>query len=295
MSPVPSSRSAEAAAAAAAVQGVEADLLIELPGREPVAARIYGQRAKGDTAPLVLHFHGGTFVCGGLDNGRNVGRLLAGAGAVVVSLAYPLEPFPEPIEVGYAALEWLYKQRTKLGGKGALVYLAGEEAGGNLAAAVALIARDRAHPPLAGQILLSPMLDPCAGTASLRKATNDAAECRWASGWEKYLSCPSNATHPYAVPSGSLRLAALAPALVLVGQDDAMRDEAMTFAGRLRAAGIEVTSSVLPGAANWPKALYDPDNEGCRDCAANVQQHFREFFSATTPPPARPPAAPEPS
>jgi acetyl esterase/lipase len=94
-----------------------------------------------------------------------------------------------------------------------------------------MIARDRAHPPLAGQILLSPMLDPCAGTASLRKATNDAAECRWASGWEKYLSCPSNATHPYAVPSGSLRLSALAPALVLVGQDDAMRDEALTFAG----------------------------------------------------------------
>lgn len=288
MSPVPSSRSAEAAARAAA-QGVEADLMIELPGREPVGARVYGQRAKGDVAPLVLHFHGGTFVCGGLDNGRNVARLLAGAGAVVVSLAYPLapqSPFPEPIEVGYAALEWLYKQRTKLGGKGSQVYLAGEEAGGNLAAAVALIARDRAHPPIAGQILLSPMLDPCAGTASLRNATNDAAECRWASGWEKYLSCPSNAMHPYAVPSGSLRLSALAPALVLVGADDAMHDEAMTFANRLRAAGIEVTSSVLPSAANWPKALYDTENTGCVACEASVQQHFREFFSATTPPPA---------
>ena len=285
MSPVPSSRSAEAAARAAA-QGVEADLSIELPGREPVGARVYGQRAKGDVVPLVLHFHGGTFVCGGLDNGRNVARLLSGAGAVVVSLAYPLapqSPFPDPIEVGYAALEWLYKQRTKLGGKGAQVYLAGEEAGGNLAAAVALIARDRAHPPVAGQILLSPMLDPCAGTASLRKATNDAAECRWASGWEKYLSCPSNATHPYAVPSGSLRLSALAPALVLVGQDDAMRDEALTFAGRLRAAGIEVTSSVLPSATDWPKALHDTENTGCVACEATVQQHFREFFSATTP------------
>jgi acetyl esterase/lipase len=290
MSPVPSSRSAEAAALAAA-QGVEADLSIELPGRKPVGARVYGRRAKGETAPLVLHFHGGTFICGGLDNGRNVARLLAGAGAVVVSVAYPLapeSPFPEPIEVGYAALEWLYKQRTKLGGKGAQVYLAGEEAGGNLAAAVALIARDRAHPPVAGQILLSPMLDPCAGTASLRKATNDAAECRWATGWEKYLSCPSNAMHPYAVPGGSLRLSALAPALVLVGANDAMRDEALTFAGRLRAAGIEVTSSVLPSATDWPKALYDTENTGCVACEATVQQHFREFFSATTPPPAAP-------
>jgi acetyl esterase len=215
-----------------------------------------------------------------------VARLLAGAGAVVVSVAYPLapqSPFPEPIEVGYAALEWLYKQRTKLGGKGTQVYLAGEEAGGNLAAAVALIARDRAHPPIAGQILLSPMLDPCAGTASLRKATNDEPECRWASGWEKYLSCPSNATHPYAVPSGSLRLAALAPALVLVGADDAMHDEAMAFANRLRGAGIDVTSSVLPSAANWPKALYDTENTACVACEATVQRHFREFFSATAP------------
>ncbi|PIF73771.1 acetyl esterase/lipase [Variovorax sp. 54] len=290
MSPAPSSRSAEAAALAA-VQGMEADLSIELPGRAPVDARVYGQRAKGETVPLVLHFHGGTFICGNLDNGRNVARLLAGAGAVVVSLDYPLAPaapFPEPIEVGYAALEWLYKQRVKLGGRGAQVYLAGEEAGGNLAAAVALIARDRAHPPVAGQILLSPMLDPCVGTASLRKATNDAAECRWATGWEKYLSCPSNATHPYAVPGGSLRLSSLAPALVLVGADDAMRDEALTFAGRLRAAGIEVTSSVLPSARDWPKALYDTENNGCVACEATVQQHFREFFSATTPPPAAP-------
>ncbi|MDN8618094.1 alpha/beta hydrolase [Variovorax ginsengisoli] len=286
MSTVPSPRSAEAAARAVA-QGVEADLSIELPGREPVSARAYGQRAKGDVAPLVLHFHGGTFVCGGLDNGRNVARLLAGAGAVVVSLAYPLapqSPFPEPIEVGYAALEWLYKQRTKLGGKGAKVYLAGEEAGGNLTAAVALIARDRAYPPVAGQILLSPMLDPCAGTASLRNATSDEPECRWASGWKKYLNGPSSTVHPYAVPSGSLRLSSLAPALVLVGADDAMRDEALTFAGRLRAAGIEVTSSVLPSASNWPKALYDPESTGCVDCAATVQQHFREFFSATMPP-----------
>ena len=290
MSPRPSSRSAEAAALAAA-EGVEADLSIELPGRDPVDARVYGQRPRGETVPLVLHFHGGTFVCGNLDNGRNVARLLAGAGAVVVSVAYPLapeSPFPEPIEVGYAALEWLYKQRVKLGGKGARVYLAGEEAGGNIAAGVALVARDRGHPPLGGQILLSPMLDPCAGTLSLREASVGNVPCRWAQGWQEYLNRPMNATHPYAVPADSLRLAELAPTLVLVGEDDAMRDEAMTFAGRLRAAGIEVTSSVLPGAANWPKALYDPEPSGCKACEASVQQHFREFFSATTPPPAAP-------
>ncbi|MDQ2779055.1 MAG: alpha/beta hydrolase [Pseudomonadota bacterium] len=284
MSPRLPTRPADVALATA--EAVEVDLMIDLPGREPVRARMYGDRPRGTTVPLVLHFHGGTFTCGGLDNGRNVGRLLAGAGAVVVSLAYPLEPFPEPIEVGYAALEWLYRQRVKMAGKGAGVYLAGEEAGGNLAAAVAMIARDRAHPPLAGQILLSPMLDPCAGTASLRDATGDAVACKWAAGWKTYLaSRPMNATHPYAVPGASLRLGDLAPTLVLVGPDDAMRDEALAFAGRLRSAGADVTSSVLPGATNWPEALYEPGDPGCTGCEASVQQHFREFFSASTPPP----------
>ncbi len=282
---------AEGSAAAVAV--AEADITIELPNREPVKARTYGAKAKGVVSPLVLHFHGGTFVSGDLDSGRTVGLMLAGAGAVVVSLAYPLAPkypFPEPIEVGYATLEWLYKNRVKFAGKGAPLFLAGEEAGGNLAAAVALISRDRGHPPLGGQILLSPMLDPCAGTASLRKATGDATECKFASGWQDFFRCPNDAVHPYAVPGASLRLSEIAPTLVLVGADDPMRDEALAFAERLRHAGNPVTSSVLPSATNWPEALSAPEANECV-CSATVQQHFREFFSASTPPPAPPHSA----
>ncbi|KWT85149.1 MULTISPECIES: alpha/beta hydrolase [unclassified Variovorax] len=281
--PIPRPAEAAPAPAVAVAPGTEVDISVPLPEREPVQARLYGQRTKGVAVPLVLHFHGGTFVCGDLDDGRNVARLLAAAGAVVLSLAYPLKPFPEPIEVGFAALEWLYKQRVKLAGKGARVYLAGEEAGGNLAAAVALMARDRAHPPLAGQILLSPMLDPCAGTLSLRKASDEDARCRWASGWQEYLSCPMNATHPYAVPGASLRLAELAPALVLVGEDDAMRDEALSFAQRLQKAGIPVTTAVLPSAAKCPDELYDPAFGDCA-CTETVGGHLRAFFASTVPP-----------
>jgi acetyl esterase len=281
--PIPRPAEAAKAPAVAVAPGTEVDISVPLPEREPVQARLYGQRAKGVAVPLVLHFHGGTFVCGDLDDGRNVARLLAASGAVVLSLAYPLKPFPEPIEVGYAALEWLYKQRVKLAGKGTRVYLAGEEAGGNLAAAVALMARDRAHPPLAGQILLSPMLDPCAGTLSLRQASGDDARCRWASGWQEYLSCPMNATHPYAVPGASLRLAELAPALVLVGEDDAMRDEALSFAQRLEKAGIPVTKVVLPSAAKCPDELYDPAFGDCA-CTETVGGHLRAFFASTVPP-----------
>ncbi|WP_399677782.1 alpha/beta hydrolase [Xenophilus sp.] len=272
------------AAATAGCAVAEEDIRIELAGGEPAQARVYGERRKGAAgAPLVLHFHGGTFVCGSLDNGRNVARLLCAAGARVVSLAYPLapeHPFPKPIEVGYAALEWVYKQRVKLAGKGARVFLAGEEAGGNLAAAVALVARDRGHPPLAGQILLSPMLDPCAGTASVREATCSDAPCKWATGWQSYLRRPMDTMHPYAVPGSSLRLADVAATLVLVGPDDPMRDEALAYAKRLQAAGIPVTAAVLPNDSQWPDALYQPDDPGCPVCAATVKQRFIDFFEA---------------
>ncbi|RYF81587.1 MAG: alpha/beta hydrolase [Comamonadaceae bacterium] len=268
----------------------EADLQISLPDGDLVQARHYGVRQSvAGGQPLVLHFHGGTFTSGDLDNGRNVGRLLARAGAVAVSLAYPLAPeypFPKPIEVGYAVLEWLYKNRVKLAGKGARVFLAGEEAGGNLAAAVAMVARDRDHPPLMGQVLLSPMLDPCAGTASLRAAGCDSTDvCKWATGWQQYLKRPMDALHPYAVPGTSLRLTDLAPTLVLVGPDDPMRDEALAYAGRLQEAGINVRSQVVSTAANWPEALYEPGAAVCAGCEISVTQHFREFFEAPAPTP----------
>ncbi|MGJ7486627.1 alpha/beta hydrolase [Variovorax sp. LT2P21] len=282
----------EPSRAAASPAAAENDITILLPKREPVAARTYGVRTGRGVPvdrPLVLHFHGGNFSNGDLDDGRAVARMLVEAGATVVSMAYPLaplHPFPDAIEVGYEALEWLYKQRTKLGGKGARIYLAGEEAGGNLAASLALIARDRAHPPLAGQVLLSPMLDPCAGTASLRQATGDATDCKYSEGWQKYLRCPRDAEHPYAVPGSSRRLADLAPTLVLTGQNDPMRDEAVRYAKRLEDAGIPVRSEVLDAARGWPEALADPAT--CIDCpcAPVVTQRFREFFESTrTPPP----------
>ncbi|MCX7276736.1 MAG: alpha/beta hydrolase [Burkholderiales bacterium] len=266
-------------------QPTESDACIALPQRPAVDVRMYGKRVPGGAAPLVLHFHGGAFVAGGLDNGATVARLLASAGAVVVSLAYPLapaSPFPQGVEVGYDTLEWVYKHRVKLAGQGARLFLAGEEAGGNLAAAVAMVARDRAHPPLAGQILLSPMLDPCVGTASLRASTGVATGCKWADGWQQYLRCPMDAEHPYAVPGVARRLADLPPTLVLSGNDDPMRDEARAYAERLSGAGIAATFNLVTNAKGWPDALYTPLTAEC-PCAADLQQQFRAFFEATLP------------
>lgn len=263
----------------------EVDMQIQLATRGVVAVRQYGQRsprvggAAGLGNPVVLHFHGGAFVAGGLDDGACVARLLADSGAVVLSLAYPLapvHPFPEGVEVGYEVLEWVHKHRVKLAGQGARVYVAGEEAGGNIAAAVSVIARDRAQPPLAGQILVSPMLDPCVGTPSQRDDVNRPVLCKWAEGWKQYLRCPMDAEHPYAVPGGSRRLAQLPPTLVMSGADDPMRDEARAYAEKLGHAGIKVSYHVLP-AVGWPESLIGPPVGECA-CAVPFREHLREFF-----------------
>jgi acetyl esterase/lipase len=244
---------------------------------------MYGRKKPGSTVPVVVHFHGGAFVSGNLDNGCTVAQLLEGAGGVVVSVAYPLTPFPQPVNTGYDVLKWVYRNRTKLGGQGALVYLAGEEAGGNLAAAVALMARDQSHPPLAGQILLSPMLDPCVGSASQRQMTGNAVDCKWVEGWRNFLRCPRDAEHPYAVPAAAHRLAGLPPTLVLVGDTDPMHDEALAYAARLRAAGLHVSQHVFAKAEKWPEPLLETGPHDC-PCAGAAQEEFQRFFEATRSP-----------
>lgn len=262
---------------------VRSDCTVDVADGQSVAVRVYGRKKAGQASPVVVHFHGGAFVSGGLDNGCAVASLLEGVGAVVVSVAYPLTPFPQPVDTGYEVLKWVHRNRTKLGGQGALVYLAGEEAGGNLAAAVSLVARDQSHPPLAGQILLSPMLDPCAGTASLREATGDATGCKWAEGWRNFLRHPRDAEHPYAVPAGAHRLAGLPPTLVLVGDTDPMRDEALAYATRLESAGLQVTCHVFSKTSQWPDALLQAGEREC-PCAAGMQEQFRLFFAVTQSP-----------
>jgi acetyl esterase len=258
-----------------------------VPGT-PLTLRVLGRKARGRALPLVLHFHGGAFISGDLDSGACLAELLAESGAVVASLAYPLAPahrFPEALEAGYTAMEWLYKQRTRLAGKDAPLFVAGEEAGGNLAAAVALMARDRVHPPLAGQILVSPMLDPCNATASLRESLGTCVECKFADGWKQYLRGPMDAEHPYAVPGLAQRLVGLPPALILTGGDDPLRDEALNYAERLRAAGITVHTGMLPPTTGWPDSLGEPSSAHC-PVAAEVRDHVRAFYKAAMPPPS---------
>ena len=255
------------------------DETIAAAGPERARLRIY--RSDRPVAALILHLHGGAFVEGSLETGDLIPTLLAEAGAVVASVDYPRAPehkFPRGLEAAFDALKWLHKSRGRWGHRKIQLLVAGEEAGGNLAAGLALMARDQQMPPLAGQILLSPMLDPQMATCSMRRAEAGPVGCKWADGWHQYLGSPDKASHPYAAPVVSSRLSGLPPALVLTAEDDLMRDEALCYAHRLRDSGVCVNEYALPAPTGWPCAL-----SGCASTnypwADAVRERFADFLT----------------
>ena len=263
---------------------------VTVPACNPMLSRPIQERiaiAPGAALPVlvhagagnrrVLHLHGGAFGPGS-GGCSAVAASLAAAGATVYSADYPAgsaHPFPEALEAAYAALLHLADGRGR-----SKLFVAGEEAGGNLAAALALMCRDRLLPKLAGQILLSPMLDPRLATCSVRSAEAGTSACPWAIGWHSYLGTPETACHPYAAPGLALRLAGVAPALLLTGPDDPLADEAAAYAARLRASGgIALERRIACGQA-WPGALAAPaDPEP--PWAAPVRDAVAAFFDAS--------------
>lgn len=259
------------------------DDAIVRPDGSRLALRRYGGAERHGGMPLVLHFHAGAFVGGTLDDGATVAGLLADAGAAVLSIDYPLapaHPFPQAVEAGYHALAWAQQHRRQLALPHAPLYVAGEEAGGNLAAAVAMIARDRAGPELAGQILLSPMLDACVATASQRDAKAGPVGCRWADGWHTYLAREDDALHPYAVPGRSMRLAGLPRTLLVSAADDPLRDETQAFGHRLRSARVPVELALLDVPTGWP--LSYQRGAAAPPWAAPLGARLREFFASSS-------------
>lgn len=258
------------------------DEALSLADGRAVALRLYPGADLQRPGAFVLHLHGGGFVGGSLASGATVAGVLAGQAALVASLDYPLapaHPFPQAVEAAFAALQWLdRKRRAKSRHRNGLapLFIAGEDAGGNIAAAVALIARDRGGPALAGQILLSPMLDACIATASQRDARDGPLGCPCADGWRAYLAQATDAMHPYASPGTSLRLAGLPPTLLLTSIDDPLRDETLAYARRLGEAGVAAQASVLPVATGWP-ASYAQGADAC--WIAPLRERLQPFLS----------------
>ncbi|MGW7533568.1 alpha/beta hydrolase [Amycolatopsis sp. NPDC054798] len=225
-------------------------------GAPDVPVRVYTPDRVA-TKAMVLDIHGGGFALGDLevDHASNVG-LARDLGVVVVSVQYrlaPENPYPAGLEDCYAALEWAVKHAGELGVDPEKVVLHGVSAGGGLAAALALLARDRGGPAIAFQFLSVPELDDRLETASMRRFADTpmwhlrAAEA----SWDYYLGGPGKRGGPdvavYAAPARSADFAGLPPAYVSVMEFDPLRDEGIAYAQGLLAAGVPTELHLFPG------------------------------------------------
>ena len=217
-----------------------------------IRLRVYTPEGKAPF-PGLAYFHGGGWMLGDLDTHQLACSEIANrTPCVVVSVEYRLSPehrFPAGLEDCYAATEWVAKNGEKLGIDTGRIAVGGDSSGGNLAAAVCLVARDRKGPRIAAQLLVYPVLDYNFDT----KSYHDNAEGYLLTRdvmiyfWDAYLEKASDRTNPYAAPLQARDLRGLPPAMMLTGEYDPLRDEGVAYTERLREAGVPVVARDYEG------------------------------------------------
>ncbi len=241
------------------------NIAFDKSARPAIPMRVYEGPARAKVPPLVLYLRGGAFLDERRDeNERPVAKALAEAGAVVLEADYSSvsqNMFPQAMECAFSALQCLAGRRKQFGSAKSQLFVAGDEAGGNVAAGVALKARDLMPGELSGQILLSPMIDPMMTTQSFRKADAIGMGERWAEGWSHYLGSHCGFQHPYAAPCLCSRLSGVAPALVVTSEDDPLRDETLAYATRLSEAGVSVRQKIFPASCGWTGIYREGDGQ----------------------------------
>lgn len=253
-------------------------------GAPAVPIAVYRPADRKDRRGCILHLHGGGFVAGASRLYEGIHRGLVDAlGCVLVSVDYRLAPesrYPAAIEDCYAALAWLFGAASELGVGPARIGVMGESAGGGLAAALALLARDRGEFGLAFQHLIYPMLDDRTGKAGPPHPY--AGEYLWtphnnAFAWDAMLGPDRREgdVPAYAAPARADRLDGLPPTYVAAGALDLLADEDIDYARRLLRAGVPTELHVYPGAFHGFERLGDgPLSRRARaDSLAALRRH----------------------
>ena len=217
---------------------------------QPVEAR--------SSRPGLIHIHGGGFVLGGaVDWGAECGLLALEQNIVVASVDYrlaPETPFPGPLEDCYAALSWLHGAAEELAVDPRRIAIYGDSAGGGLAAALALAARDRGGPPICAQFLTCPMLDHRTGSPLSPYRNPIAGEFVWTPahnrfGWRAMMGGADDPSPDHTCsPARAESLAGLPPTFMAVGALDLFIDENIDYGRRLAAAGVPIELHIYPGA-----------------------------------------------
>ncbi|WP_307783836.1 alpha/beta hydrolase [Streptomyces spinoverrucosus] len=212
-----------------------------------IPVRIYTPHGEGPFPALVV-FHGGCWIVGNIHLSDRPHRVLAATtGCVVVAVNYqkaPEHPFPVPLEDCCAGYAWTTEHARELGIDPARIGVAGDSAGGNLAAAVCLRARDLGERAPAAQVLVYPALDPGLDTASARDYAEGfgltTEDMRWS--WQQYAPDEEVRLSSWVSPSRASSLEGLPPAVVVTAGFDILRDEGLLYAERLAACGVPTVS-----------------------------------------------------
>jgi len=258
---------------------VREDRLVPGPEGSPdVEVRIHRPKASADASrPGLFEIHGGGFLMGSKDMMDPwCDRVASEANAVVVSTDYrlaPEHPFPAGVEDCYAALCWMGEHAEELEFDPARLAIAGQSAGGGLAAACALLARDRGGPDLCFQLLEIPELDDRLETPSMQQFTDTPLWNRpnavWS--WRHYLGPDHQGeVSPYAAPARAENLEGLPPAYVSTMEFDPLRDEGILYALRMMQAGVPVELHAYPGTFHGSSLL--PNADASRRNAEEVLQ-----------------------
>ena len=242
--------------AALAAAPVHVDEIRELSVPGPAAAlrgRLYRPRAAENALPGMVYFHGGGFIYGDIDTHDVVCRGIAQcAHCAVVSVDYRLAPehrFPAAVEDAFAATAWVAANAAALGIDPARLVVAGDSAGGNLAAVVAITARERSAPALAMQVLVYPTTDFAAETDSISRFAAGYLLTRESIRWVKrtYLRDEHDALDWRASPFRADDFSRLPAAYIITAGFDPLRDEGRAYAERLAQAGVAVTHECFEG------------------------------------------------
>lgn len=240
------------------------DLEIQGYDKNPVPLRAFIPEGKGPF-PVLLFFHRGGWVFGSIEEADPLCRKIANRlQCTVVACGYRLSPenkFPKALDDCYAALEWVSESAQIISGKNDAIMVGGESAGGNLAAAVALKARNKNHLSIALQLLIYPILDSKINTKNYEECqdqyflTLDAMK----TFWTLYLTSPEEGKNPYASPIKAIDLSNLPPALIITAEYDPLRHEAEEYARMLKKSKVRVMTKrfnkVIHGFLDLP--LYE--------------------------------------
>jgi acetyl esterase len=199
---------------------------------------------------VLLFIHGGVWIVGNFQNHQRLLRdLVVGSGQVAVFVEYtslPAAKFPTQTEECYAALKWTAAHANEFGADGSRIAIAGNSVGGNMSAALTLMAKDRNGPKIAYQVLLWPATDASVDTESYHAFGTGRflARAFMKYGWDRYAPDAETQNNPYASPLRATleQLKELPPALVITAENDPLRDEGEAYARKLKEAGVSVAA-----------------------------------------------------